>query len=70
MAEMVEADLFCGWQPATTLASTARKQNTRVIVRKPKRFSPTRKIAARDPDFTGRWTGELGLHNLWQECKP
>ena len=23
-----------------------------------------------DADYIGRWTGELGLHNLWKECKP
>jgi hypothetical protein len=50
MVEMVEVDLFCGWQPATTPASTARKQNTRIIGPKAKRFLRLRKIAARNPD--------------------
>ena len=23
-----------------------------------------------DANYVERWTTELGLHNLWQQCKP
>jgi hypothetical protein len=23
-----------------------------------------------DADYVERWTTELGVHNLWQQCKP